>query len=390
MSSFAIHNLDGPDVYITNGIISAQGAADASEIDGRGCMAMPGIIDSRVFAIDAAAFARGGITSVCLMPDQSPVLDTAQAIAHATRLGGETVSVHPLNAATKALQGNEIAELGLGQLAGAVAVSTGRTGIASTLVMQRLLSYATRFNLTVISHAEDVSLIAGAVATEGEFATRLGLRAAPAYAEAIAVQRDIMLCEMTGAKLHVAQATTRRGLDIIRAAKARGVCVTCGITPAHFMLNELATARWHTGCRVSPPLRHEDDRLAVIEAIVDGTIDMIASGHDPCPIDAKRLPFAESAPGMATAECLLPLALTLVHAGHISLERLQELLCLAPAKLLGFVNGTHAIGTVADLVLVDINAPVKIPAEMQSGFGTLPLSGKVMMTIKNGHVIFKR
>ncbi len=388
--NLVIRNLAGPDIFIEAGRCVATPAKDAKVIDGAGLTALPSITDSRVFAIDATAMARGGITAVGLMPDQSPVLDTAQTIAHAAQLGGETLAVHPLCAATKALQGIEIAEIGLGQLAGAVAISTGRAGIASTLIMQRLLSYAKRFNLTVISHTEDVSLTAGAVATEGEFATRLGLSAAPSYAEALAVQRDTMLCEMIGAKLHIAQATTRQSLEIIRAAKTRGVHVTCGVTPAHFMLNHVAAAQWHTGCHVSPPLRSEDDRLAVIEAITDGTVDIIASGHDPWPSEAKRLPFAESAPGMAIAEYLLPLALTLVHADHISMDRLTGLLCTAPAKLLGLNSATLAVGAPADLVLVDINAPIKIPAQSQSGFGTLPLSGRVMLTMKNGQVAFKR
>lgn len=390
MSNFVITKLDKPDIFITEGRFSAAIPNRAEVIDGRGLIALPGIIDSRVFAIDADAMARGGITSACLMPDQSPVLDDPQNIAHSGRLGDDRVSVHPLCAATKSLHGNEIAEIGLARLAGAVAVSTGRKAIASTLVMQRLLSYAMRFDLTVISHTEDTSLTAGAVATEGEFATRLGLSAAPAYAETLAVKRDIHLCEMIGAKLHIAQATMRQSLDDIRSAKARGVRVTCGITPAHFLLNEVAMAQWHTGTHVSPPLRAESDRLAVIDAIADGTIDVIASGHDPCPTEAKRLPFAESAPGMAVAEYLFPLAMTLVHAGHICVDRLTELLCHAPARLFGVPGGRLDVGAAADLILVDTDAPVKIPSEAQGGFNTLPLSGRVLLTMKNGRVVYKR
>ena len=368
--------------------------ADAEIVDATGRILAPGLIDAGVFRADAAACHAGGITRVVLMPDQAPPLDDPALVAFAQAMGKPDVWVHPLVAATRGLAGTELAEIGLAREAGAVGVATGRAGIASAAVMHRLLSYASAFDMVVVAHCEDVALTAGAVATEGEYATRLGLRAAPAFAEAVAVARDLRLAEDAGARLHVRQATTAESLDLLRAAKARGVRVTCGVTPAHWLLGETAVADFRSFAHLSPPLRHDDDRRAVEAALADGTIDIIASGHDPRSAEDKRLPFADAAPGMAGAETLLALALSLARSGALPLTRVLGAMTAAPAALFGLPGGSLAIGAPGDLVLFDPHAPWRIDGDAFRGagntpFNTHPVQGRVCMTIKGGEVVWR-
>ena len=235
-------------------------------------------------------------------------------------------------------------------------------------------------------------MTADAVATTGDYATRLGLAAAPAFAEALAVARDLRLAEAAGARLHFRQVTTVESLDLIRAAKARGARVTCGVTPAHFLLGETAVGDYRTFARMSPPLRHEDDRRAVVEALADGTIDVIASGHDPRSQEEKRLPFADAAPGMIGAETLLALALGLVRDEWLTLCDLMAKLTAEPARIFGLAGGRLAAGAPADLVLFDPHAPWRIDAEAtlasaaNTPFDGLPTQGRVRMTVKGGEL----
>ncbi|SFR81651.1 dihydroorotase [Sphingomonas jatrophae] len=364
--------------------------AEAERIDASGLLVTPGLVDVGSFAIDLPAFVAGGITRAALMPDQSPPLDHAALVQRAAQAGKPDVWVHPIAAGTKALAGRELAEIGLMRAAGAVAVATGRGWIADSGVMLRLLGYASALDLPVIAHAEDGSLTAGAVATDGETATRLGLPAAPAAAEAMAVARDLMLAEEAGAAIHFRQITTARAFDLVRAAKRRGVRVTCGITPAHLFLSDQAIGPFRTFARLSPPLREEADRLAAIEAVRDGTVDLICSGHDPQGPEAKRLPFADAEPGMAGAATLLTLSLALVRDGVIALPRLFDLLSTAPARLLGLPGGGLDVGDEADLLLVDEGAPWRIDSDRMAGaagntpFDALPVQGRVVRTIKGG------
>jgi len=345
-----------------DGMIVAAGGdvrpeeADAA-IDARGKLLAPGLVDLGVFAVDKPAFHFGGITRAALMPDQSPPLDLPSRVGFIAKSGKPDLWVHPLAAATRGLEGAELAELALMQQAGARGVATGRCWIADSGVMLRLLQYAAMLDLVVVAHAEDGGLAGHAVATAGEIATRLGLPAAPAEAEALAIARDIALAELAGARLHFRQVTTARGFDLVRAAKARGLPVTCGITPAHFMLSDLATADYRTFTRLSPPLRPEADRQAALAAIADGTVDVIASGHDPRGPEDKRLPFADALPGMAGAETLLAMVLGLVRDGVIDLPRAFDLLARNPARLLGVAAGELAAGLEADLALIDPDAP---------------------------------
>ncbi|WCT73519.1 dihydroorotase [Sphingomonas naphthae] len=384
-------------ILLKDGAIAATGLfdlpADARTIDARGAVVAPGLIDVGVFAIDLPAFAAGGITRAALMPDQSPPLDEVALVQRAAAAGKPDLWVHPIAAATRGLAGAELAEIGLMRSGGAVAVATGRRRIADAGTMQRLLAYAGALGLPVIAHAEDEGLAGAAVATAGETATRLGLASAPAITEALAVARDLMLAEETGARLHFRQITTARALDLIRAARKRGLAVTCGISPAHLLLSDTAVTGFRTFARLSPPLRDERDRLACLAAVADGTIDMLCSAHDPQGPEAKRLPFADAEPGMAGAETLLTLSLNLVRDGHVSLPRLLALLSTAPATLIGLDPGSLAIGAPADLVLFDPDAPWVIRAEAMAAkagntpFDGLPVQGKVRHTIKGGTIV---
>jgi dihydroorotase len=350
----AIRCVDGVIVGVGSDVVPEDGDA---LINARGKLVAPGLVDFGVFAVDKPAFHFGGITRAALMPDQSPPLDLPSRVGFIAKSGKPDLWVHPLAAATRALEGRELAELALMQQAGARGVATGRQWIANSGVMLRLLQYAAMLDLVVVTHAEDAGLTGAAVATAGEIATRLGLPAAPAEAEALAIARDIALAELAGAKLHFRQVTTAAGFALVREAKARGVQVTCGITPAHFMLSDLATADYRTFTRLSPPLRSEADRQAARAAIADGTVDVIASGHDPRGPEDKRLPFADALPGMAGAETLLAMVLGLVRDEVIGLPRAFDLMARNPARLLGVAAGALAAGQEADLALIDADAP---------------------------------
>lgn len=362
-------------------------------IDAKGALIAPGLIDLGVFTIDKPAFHFGGITRAALMPDQGVVLDKRSAVRFSAQSGKPDLWVHPLAAATKDLAGMELAELALMRDAGAKAVSTGRRWIADSGVMHRLLSYCAMLGLVVVTHAEDAGLTGSAVATAGEMATRLGLPSAPAEAEALAVARDIALTELTGARLHFRQVTTAGALSLIRAAKARGVAVTAGVTPAHALLSDVAIGDFRTFTRLSPPLRSEADRQAVLAALADGTIDVVSSGHDPRGPEDKRLPFADAEPGMAGAETLLPLTLGLVRDGVIDTARAFALLASNPAALLGVNAGLLALDAEADIAVIDPDKPWIVDSDkMAAAAGNTPfdkqgVQGRALMLLKGGAVI---
>ena len=364
---------------IERGRIAALGniAGKGEVADAKGRLLLPGLIDLGVFAVDKPAFHFGGITRAALMPDQSPPLDLPSRVSYIAKSGKPDFWVHPLAAATRGLEGREIAEIALMRDAGARGIATGRRWIADSGAMLRLLQYAAMLDLPVITHAEDSALAGEAVATAGEYATRRGLPSAPAEAEAIAIARDLALARMARARLHFRQVTTRAGLDLIRAAKSAGQPVTAGVTPAHFMLSDLATAEFRTFARLSPPLRSEEDRQAVRDAIADGTIDVIASGHDPRGPEDKRLPFSDAEPGMAGAETLLAMVLSLVRDEIIDLSRAAALTAGNPAAILGVEAGSLSEGMEADLALVDPDRPWVIQsAKMAATAGNTPFDGQ--------------
>ncbi len=370
----------GPDV--------APEAGDAIH-DAGGKLVTPGLVDFGAFAVDKPAFHFGGIVRAALMPDNR-MLDVPSRVRFVASSGKPDFWVHPLAAATQGLDGQRLAEFGLMKDAGARAVATGRKWIADSGAMLRVLQYAAMLDLVVCTHAEDTGLTGNAVATAGETATRLGLPSAPAEAEALAVARDIALAEIAGARLHFRQVTTAAALDLVRKAKARGLPVTAGVTPAHFILSEIATSEFRTFMRLSPPLRSEGDRKAVIAAIADGTIDVIASGHDPRGPEDKRLPFSDSQPGMAGAETLLPLTLNLVRDGVITMGRAMELLAANPAALLDVKSGRLEAGCEADIAVIDPDRPwIVDSAEMEASAGNTPfdkqpVQGRVLALFKGG------
>ncbi|MBM3596192.1 MAG: amidohydrolase family protein [Alphaproteobacteria bacterium] len=357
--------------------------------DAGGKLVTPGLVDFGVFAVDKPAFHFGGIVRAAVMPDNG-TLDVPSRVRFTASSGKPDFWVHPLAAATQGLDGLKLAEFGLMKQAGARAVATGRRGIADSGLMLRMLQYAAMLDLVVCTHAEDAGLAGYAVATAGEMATRLGLPSAPAEAEALAIARDVALAEIAGAKLHIRQVTTLAGLDLVRAAKGRGLPVTAGVTPAHFMLSDLAVTEFRTFMRLSPPLRSEQDRKAVIAGIADGTIDVIASGHDPRGPEGKRLPFADADPGMAGAETLLPLTMSLVRDGVISQGRAFELIAANPARLLGVNSGRLEAGAEADIAMVDPDKPwIVDSAQMEASAGNTPfdrqpVQGRALALFKGG------
>ena len=382
-------------VRLAGGLIDAVGA-DVTPQDGdevlqaKGRLVAPGLVDFGVFAIDKPAFHFGGITRAALMPDQSPPLDYPSRINYIAKSGKPDLWVHPLAAATRGLESKELAEIAMMRDAGARGVATGRKWIADSGVMLRLMQYAAMLDLVVVAHAEDGGLTGEACATAGEIATRLGLPSAPAEAEALALARDIALAELSGARVHFRQVTTAAGFALVKAAKARGVRVTCGITPAHFMLSDLATADFRTFTRLSPPLRSEADRQAARAAIADGTVDVIASGHDPRGPEDKRLPFSDAAPGMAGAETLLAMVLGLVRDEVIDMPRAFDLLAGKPAELLGVSAGVIEAGREADIAVIDPAAPWVVDRrKMEATADNTPfdmqgVEGRVRALIKGG------
>ena len=382
------------DLAIVDGVIAdGSGTEDATVIDCAGKLLAPGIVDIGAFAIDRAACRAGGIVRVAPMPDQSPALDDPGIVQRAALIGKPDLWIHPIAGATKGLAGREMAEMAILGSAGARAIGTGRRWIADSGLMHRVLTYARDLDLVVISEAQDGGLVGEAVATAGETATRHGLAAAPAIAEALAVARDIMLAEDTGARLHLRLVTTAAAIDLVRAAKRRGVRVTCGVDPAHLLLSDNAMSDFRTFAHLSPPLRSEADRQAAITALADGTIDILCSAHDPRGPEDKRLPFADSLPGAAGAATLLALSLGFVRDERLSLPALFDRLARQPAALLGLDSGTLAPGKPGDVILIDPHAPWQIDAETTPGiagntpFDGLPVQGRVLRVFKGGHEV---
>ncbi|MEH3047953.1 dihydroorotase [Sphingomonas adhaesiva] len=382
------------DLLIVDGVITeGDGPHDARIVDCGGRLLAPGIVDLGVGTIDRAAARAGGIVRVAPLPDQSPVLDEPGAVQRLALIGRPDLWIHPIAAATRGLQGTDLAEMAVCRSAGARAVGTGRRWIADSGVMHRVLAYARDLDITVVAHAEDAGLVGDAVASAGETASRLGLPAAPALAEALAIARDLMLAEDTGARLHLRCVTTAAGFALVKAAKARGVRVTCGTTPAYLLLSDIAMSDFRTFAHLSPPLRSEADRQAALAALADGTIDVLSSGHDPRGPEEKRLPYADATAGAADAATLLALSLGLVRDGHVSLPRLFALLATGPASVLGLETGTLAPGMPGDVILIDEHAPWRIDADTLPGqagntpFDGLPVQGRVKAMWKGGREI---
>lgn len=361
-------------VLIRNGQIAdvVRGAAStlpegAEIIDCRGALVAPGVVDMRAFLGEpgaeyretlktaSRAAAAGGITTLVSTPETSPPVDNPATVDFIRRRARDNAIVHvaPAAALTRGLEGRELAEYGLLLEAGAVAFTDGARSIASARVMHMAMSYARNFDALVMHYTEDADLAGDGVATPGELASRMGLTAAPREAETIMLERDLRLVRMTGGRYHAAMITHAESAELIRQAKDEGLPVTCGVSINHLALNEHDISGYRTFFKLKPPLRPEDDRLALLEALEDGVIDVIVSDHNPQDVEAKRLPFAEAAAGAIGLETLLPVALRLANSGAVSLGRVLDALTTRPAGLLDLPCGRLVAGAVADLIVVD-------------------------------------
>lgn len=403
-------------VIVENGTIRAaggnalgQGVPDgATVVDCAGKAILPGLVDARVFvgepgaehretiASASHAAAAGGITSFIMMPDTAPVIDDVALVEFVLRTARETacVNIYPAAAITKGLQGDELSEFGLLRAAGAVALTQGRRTLASALTMRRALTYARDMGLVVAHATQDPDLTSRGVMNEGLLASWLGLPGIPREAEAIPLQRDLMLARLTGARYHAAEISTAMSAEAVRRAKEEGIQVTAGISINHLCLNENDVGEYRTFFRLSPPLRAEEDRLAMVEALKEGTVDIIVSSHDPQDVDTKRLPFEEAAAGAIGLETLLAAALRLYHSGDVPLLRLVEALSTAPARLFGLPGGTLRPGAPADLIVVDLEAPwIVREADIRSlskntAFEGARMQGRVLQTMVAGRTVF--
>ncbi len=365
-------------------------------VDMRAALGEPGYEYRETIASAAAAAAAGGVTALAALPDTSPPIDDPALVGLLRARGGETgsLTILPYAAVTRGCRGEELAEIGLLREAGAVAFTDGARALGSARLMRQALSYASGFDARIVQHPEEPSLTEGAVATEGAQSTRLGLAGAPAAAEAILVARDIRLVRLTGGAIHFAHVSTAEALALIRCAKADGLAVTCDTAPPYFDLNETAIGDFRTYAKLSPPLRSEADRLAVAAALVDGTIDAIASDHQPRDADDKRLPFAQAAPGGTGLATLLGVTLAQVHGGALGLRRAVALLTAEPARLLGYAGGRLVKGAAADLCLFHPERAWRVEAGTLPGkaqntpFDGRALEGRVIGTWKAGKRVF--
>ncbi|MEE1569844.1 MAG: dihydroorotase, partial [Alphaproteobacteria bacterium] len=338
----------------------------------------------------------GGITTIIVLPDTDPVIDSVALVEFIGRRAGEAglINIYPMAALTQGLEGKEITEMGLMSEAGAVAFGDGISSIDDSLVMRRALSYASSFGLLIVQRPEDNSLASDGVMNEGEIATRLGLAGIPNAAETICLERDIRLLELTGGRYHASLLSTADSVDVVRRAKARGLNVTCDTAPPYFALNEIAVGDYRTFARLSPPLRCEEDRRAVVEGIEDGTIDAIVSDHAPHHQDSKRQPFAQAESGAVGLETLLAVALDLTRESSLSLSGMLGKVTCVPADILGLDTGRLRKGAAADLVIFDADAPWKIDADqLLSKSKNTPFDGKltqgrVVRSVISGHTVF--
>jgi dihydroorotase len=376
-------------------------------VDCAGLCLTPGLVDMRVAVGEpggeqretilsaSRAAAAGGVTAFAMLPNTMPVLDDIAGLEFIARRAREAklVKIVAYGAVTRGAAGRELAEMGLLAESGAVGFTDGLYAIGDALTMRRALSYAKGFGKVVAQHPEEPSLAAGGQMNEGEIATRLGLAGIPRAAEIIMLERDLRLVALTGGRYHAAHLSTAEGIDLIRAAKQEGLPVTCDVAPPYFALTETDVGDYRTFAKLSPPLRTDNDRRAIIAGIADGAIDAIASDHAPQDQDAKRVPFAAAAPGVIGLETLLPVALELYHKGHIGLLDLLARMTVNPADILGLPLGRLTVGGPADLLLFDLDRPWVIDADAfcskskNSPFDKRPVCGAVVMTIVDGRIV---
>ena len=383
------------------GVTKKKAPKGARIVDCHGKCLSPGLVDIRVELGDLAATVEaavsGGVTSMVCLPTPELVIDDMSEVEFVARRARKLglVKVYPYGAVTKGLEGKELAEMGLLAEAGAVAFTDGERAVANAQTMRRAMSYASTFGLMIVQHPEEPSLAADGVMNAGETATRLGLFGIPKEAEVIMVERDLRLAFLTDGRLHIAHVSTAETVDTLRRAKADGLNVTCDTAPPYFALNETAIGDYRTFAKLSPPLRAEQDRQAVVEGLADGTIDAIASDHTPRDEESKRLPFAQADPGGIGLNTLLAVSLELYHNGHLSLLEVLKLVTSAPAGLMGLPAGSLKEGAPADLVLFDPDEGWKVDADklvgkaQNSPFDGRPVQGRVLRTVIDGRPVFE-
>ena len=383
------------------GVTKKKAPKGAGIVDCHGKCLSPGLVDIRVELGDLAATVEaavsGGVTSMVCLPTPELVIDDMSEVEFVARRARKLglAKVYPYGAVTKGLEGKELAEMGLLAEAGAVAFTDGERAVADAQTMRQAMSYASTFGLMIVQHPEEPSLAADGVMNAGETATRLGLFGIPKEAEVIMVERDLRLASLTGGRLHIAHVSTAETVDTLRRAKADGLNVTCDTAPPYFALNETAIGDYRTFAKLSPPLRAEQDRQAVVEGLADGTIDAIASDHTPRDEESKRLPFAQAAPGGIGLNTLLAVSLELYHNGHLSLLEVLKLVTSAPAELMGLPAGSLKEGAPADLVLFDPDEGWKVDADklvgkaQNSPFDGRPVQGRVLRTVIDGRPVFE-
>ncbi|CUH49439.1 dihydroorotase [Ruegeria atlantica] len=402
-------------LHVSDGRIATRGegaapALEAQVVDCGGQCLAPGIVDIGVKVCEPGerhkesyksaglAAAAGGVTTIVTRPDTSPAIDTPESLEFVTRRAqaDAPVNVLPMAALTKGREGREMTEIGFLQDAGAVAFTDCDHVIANTKVFSRALTYARACGALVIAHPQEPILSNGAAATSGKFAVLRGLPAVSPMAERMGLDRDIALLEMTGATYHADQITTARALPALERAKRNGLDITAGTSIHHLTLNELDVADYRTFFKVKPPLRSEDDRQAVIEAVRTGLIDTISSMHTPQDEESKRLPFEEAASGAVALETLLPAALRLYHVGQLDLPTLFRSMALNPAKRLGLGSGRLSEGAPADLVLFDPDVPFVLDRfslkskSQNTPFDGQRMQGKVTATFVAGQEVYRR
>ncbi|MGE3066847.1 MAG: dihydroorotase [Hyphomicrobiaceae bacterium] len=403
-------------VLVRDGVIAEVGPhlrrnapEGADVIDCKGNLLCPGLIDMQVYTGEpgqehretlktaSQAAAAGGVTTIVVMPDTEPVIDQVALVDFVQRRARDNaiVNVHVMAAMTRGLQGQEITEIGLLKRAGAVAFTNGKGSVANTRVMNNALLYAKDFGALIVHHTEDPYLTQGAVMNAGEVSTRLGLPGVSSAAETIVLERDVRLVEVTGGRYHAATLSCAASMAVIRAAKARKLPVTCGVSINHLTLNENDIGHYRTFFKLRPPLRSEDDRMSLVRALAAGEIDVIVSSHDPQDVEVKRQPFAEAADGAIGLETLLAAALRLNHNDDVPLLAILRAMTINPARLLGLPSGRIEKGAPADLVLVDPGQPWVVDKALirarskNSPFDESKMQGRVLLTMVAGRTVYR-
>ncbi|MGG7577296.1 dihydroorotase [Rhizobium sp. Nf11,1] len=402
-------------IIAKNGMILAagsgaqnQGAPEGAVVrDCTGLVATPGLVDARVhigepggehretIASASRAAAAGGITSIIMMPDTDPVIDDIALVEFVRKTARDTasVNVYPAAALTKGLAGEEMTEIGLLMQAGAVAFTDAHSSVPNTQVLRRIMTYAREFGAVISCETRDKYLGANGVMHEGLFASWLGLSGIPKEAELIPLERDLRVAELTRGRYHAAMISVPESVEAIERARGRGAKVTSGISINNLALNENDIGEYRTFFKLYPPLRPEDDRVAMAEALASGAIDIIVSSHDPQDVDTKRLPFAEAADGAVGLETMLAAALRLHHGGQVGLMRLIDAMSTRPAQIFGLEAGTLKPGAAADITLIDLDEPWLVAKDMllsrskNTPFEDARFSGRAVATYVSGKLV---